>query len=288
MFPPRVEFMIGRETSIRSPPCPISFFQGGLMTGERDKVVYVGHATVLIELDGVQLLTDPVLGGWVGPLRRRGARPAGEVTAGLDAVLVSHLHRDHLDLRSLRRIGGRVPLIVPCGTGGFFAARGFAEVIELRPGEAHRIGAVTVTATAADHVIGRRGVDAAPVGFLVEGSKRLYFAGDTDLFDGMGALGGGDLDLALLPVWGWGPTLGPGHLDPERAARAAALLSPRIAVPIHWGTFYPAGLARLRPRPLTEPPREFAARTRDLAPQVDVRVLPPGAELVLAPADPPT
>lgn len=254
------------------------------MTSDLDRVVYVGHATVLIELDGVRLLTDPVLGGWIGPLRRHGPLPAGEVTERLDAILISHLHRDHVDLRSLRRIGTEVPLIVPGGTGAFFEARGFAKVIELRPGQSHRLGGVTVTATAADHEIGRRGVEADPVGFLVEGTRQLYFAGDTDLFDDMAGLGG-NLDLALLPVWGWGPTLGPGHLDPERAARAAALLSPRIAVPIHWGTFYPAGLARLRPRPLTEPPREFAARTAALAPQVDARVLAPGAELLLPPLD---
>jgi L-ascorbate metabolism protein UlaG (beta-lactamase superfamily) len=256
------------------------------MTSDLDRVVYVGHATVLIELDGVRLLTDPVLGGWVGPLRRHGAPPAAAVTERLDAILISHLHRDHADLRSLRQIAGRVPLIVPGGTRAFFEARGFAEVIELRPGQSRPLGGVTVTATAADHEIGRRGVDAEPVGFLVEGTRRLYFAGDTDLFDGMAALGG-NLDLALMPVWGWGPTLGPGHMDPGRAARAAALLSPRVAVPIHWGTLFPAGLARLRPRPLTQPPREFAARTRALAPQVDVRVLPPGSELLLPPAHPP-
>ncbi|HEY5815141.1 MAG TPA: MBL fold metallo-hydrolase, partial [Solirubrobacterales bacterium] len=106
-------------------------------------------------------------------------------------------------------------------------------------------------------------------------------AGDTDLFEGMADLGPG-LDLALLPIWGWGPTLGAGHLDPERAARAAALLAPRIAVPIHWGTLYPLGLARLRPDPLRMPPREFAARMRDLAPQVEARVLAPGESTSLA------
>jgi L-ascorbate metabolism protein UlaG (beta-lactamase superfamily) len=94
---------------------------------------------------------------------------------------------------------------------------------------------------------------------------------------------GGNLDLALLPVWGWGPTLGPGHLNPDRAARAAALLSPRLAVPIHWGTLYPPGLARLRPRPLSEPPREFAARARVLAPEVEVRVATPGEQVDFGP-----
>jgi L-ascorbate metabolism protein UlaG (beta-lactamase superfamily) len=246
------------------------------------RALYVGHATVLIELDGVRLLSDPVLGEWVGPLHRHGPAPAPEATERLDAVLVSHLHRDHVDLRSLRRVAG-VPLIVPAGTRAFFERRGLDGVVELAPGESHRIGPVRVTATAADHEIGRRGVAAAPVGYLVEGSRRVYFAGDTDLFDGMAALGAPGLDLALLPVWGWGPTLGAGHMDPERAARAAALLAPRLAVPIHWGTFYPAGLARLRPRPLTAPPGEFAARAHALAPPVEVRVAPPGSAVAFPP-----
>jgi L-ascorbate metabolism protein UlaG (beta-lactamase superfamily) len=241
------------------------------------RIVYVGHATVLIELDGVRLLTDPVLGSWVGPLHRQAAAPGWEVASELDAVLISHLHRDHLDWRSLRRVAAGAAVIVPAGSGALFARHGIDEVIELASGESHRLGAVTVRATPADHDLGRRGVDAEPIGFLVEGSRRVYFAGDTDLFDGMAELR--PLDVALLPVWGWGPNLGPGHMNPERAARAAALLRPRIAVPIHWGTFYPAGLARLRPRPLSGPPREFAARLRDLAPDVEVEILPPGSAL---------
>jgi L-ascorbate metabolism protein UlaG (beta-lactamase superfamily) len=178
-----------------------------------------------------------------------------------------------------------VPVIVPAGTGPLFARHGIGEVVELAAGQSHRIGAVTVTATAADHEIGRRGVDAKPIGFLVEGARRIYFAGDTDVFEGMAELR--PLDLALLPVWGWGPNLGPGHMNPERAAEAAALLAPLIAVPIHWGTFYPAGLARLRPRPLSGPPREFAARLRDLAPDVAVEILPPGSALEMDEIPPP-
>jgi L-ascorbate metabolism protein UlaG (beta-lactamase superfamily) len=248
-----------------------------------DRIVWLGHASVLIELDGVRLLTDPVLGRWLGPLRRQVPPPPLGATERLDAILISHLHRDHADLRSLRRLGPDVPLIVPAGTRPFFARHGFGRAIELAPGGSHRIGSLAVTATPAVHAIGRRGVDAVPLGFLVEGSRRLYFAGDTDLFDGMSALGAPGLDLALLPVWGWGPTLGPGHLDPERAARATALLRPRIAVPIHWGTLYPPGLARLRPRPLAAPPREFAARVGALAPGVEVRVIAPGGSVALAP-----
>lgn len=248
-----------------------------------ERITYVGHATVLAELDGVRLLTDPVLRGRVGPLRRHGPPPAPGLTQRLDALLVSHLHHDHADLPSLRRVDRDVPLLVSPGAGRFFERRGFSAVVELAPGESTRIGAVTVTATPARHPSKSRFErDSQAVGFLLSGERRrIYFAGDTDLFDQMTELGDG-LDLALLPIWGWGPSIGPGHLDPERAARAAALLSPRIAVPIHWGTLYPLGLARLRPEPLRSPPREFAARMRELAPQVEARVLAPGESTSLA------
>jgi len=248
-----------------------------------ERVAYVGHATVLVELDGVRLLTDPVLRGRVGPLRRHGARPASEASRDLDAVLISHLHHDHADLPSLRKLGRETRVLAAPGATEFLGRHGFTAVTELAPGEWARVGAITVTATEAWHPGGGRFERASEaVGFLIGGSRRrVYFAGDTDLFDGMEGLGDG-LDLALLPVWGWGPNLGPGHLDPARAARAAALLSPRIAVPIHWGTLYPFGLARLRPAPLRTPPREFAARLAELAPQVEARVLSPGEAPSLA------
>jgi L-ascorbate metabolism protein UlaG (beta-lactamase superfamily) len=244
-----------------------------------DRVTYVGHGTVLAELDGARLITDPVLRARVGPLRRHGAPPAPAVTEDLDAVLISHLHHDHADLPSLRKIGRDVPVLAAPGSGKFLEGKGFVAVSELAPGESSQIGEVVVTAVEARHPGGGRlERRSEAVGFVLAGRhRRIYFAGDTDLFDGMGELGqGGSLDLALLPIWGWGPSIGPGHLDPERAAQAAALLSPRIAVPIHWGTLYPLGLARFRPDPLRSPPREFAAWMRALAPQVEARVLAPG------------
>ncbi len=248
-----------------------------------DDFTYVGHATVLIEIDGTRLLTDPVLRPRIGPLVRHGPLPAPHLSAGIDAVLISHLHRDHADLASLRRLGPGVRLLVPPGSRRFFERHGFADVEELAPGDSSAVGALTVTAVEADHDGGRRrGAPAVEaVGFTIAGSRSVYFAGDTDLFDGMRDLAPG-LDLALLPVWGWGPTLGPGHLDPERAAQAAALLSPRLAVPIHWGTLYPLGLGRLRPGRLLLPAGEFASRTRELAPQVATRVLSPGESTAFA------
>ena len=238
---------------------------------------------MLVELDGVRLLTDPVLRPRIGPLIRHGPLPSPNATAGIDAVLISHLHHDHADLASLRRLGRQVPLLVPPGSRGFFRRHGFGKVSELAPGESAGIGESTVTAVEARHDGGRRrgATEVQPIGFLVRGSRTVYFAGDTDIFEGMRDLSPG-LDLALLPVWGWGPTLGSGHLDPDAAARAAAMLSPRLAIPIHWGTLYPFGLAHLRPGRLKLPAREFAARTRELAPQVVTRVLSPGDSTSLA------
>ncbi len=144
-----------------------------------------------------------------------------------------------------------------------------------------------ITATRAVHGGYRPpfGPRAAAVGYVLEGSQsRVYFAGDTDLFPEMTDLGpgsGADLDVALLPVWGWGPTLGPGHLDPARAAAAAGLLRPAFAVPIHWGTLWPYGLGRVRPGLLTRPPLDFAARATDDHPGVTVLVTPPGERIAL-------
>ncbi|HVD39405.1 MAG TPA: MBL fold metallo-hydrolase [Solirubrobacterales bacterium] len=247
------------------------------------RVTYVGHATVLLELGGVRLLTDPLLRSGVGPLRRQGPAPGPEISREIDAVLVSHLHHDHADLASLRRLGRDVRLLVPPGSRHFFERRRFAEVTELAPGETARVGEVEVTAVEARHEVGRRRFAPAsePIGFLLDGPRRVYFAGDTDLFEGMAAWGG-DIDLALLPIWGWGPTLGAGHLDPERAARVAALLAPKLAVPIHWGTLYPFGLARFRRGPLLSPPREFVEWMRKLAPQTEPLVLAPGEATSLA------
>ena len=219
----------------------------------------------------------------VGPLVRHGPLPDATLVRGIDAVLISHLHHDHADLGSLRKLGRETPMLVPPGSRGFFMHHGFEAVTELAPGVSTRVGSLTVTATEAVHPCGRRlfANHAEAIGFLIRGRRRIYFAGDTDFFDRMRELDP-ELDLALLPVWGWGPDIGPGHLDPAGAARAAAALSPRLAVPIHWGTLYPLLLDRLRPDPLRLPGSEFAAEVRSLAPQVATRVLSPGESVSLA------
>jgi L-ascorbate metabolism protein UlaG (beta-lactamase superfamily) len=252
------------------------------MAGSTERLTWIGHATVLFEVGGARLMTDPLLRDRIGHLRRLSASPAPGTIEDLDAVLISHLHLDHLHGASMRRLPRDLTVLTPVGAGGVLRKLGFADTTEVRVGEAIAVGGATVTAVPAEHD-GRRhplGRAAEAIGFVVAGEQRIYFAGDTDLFDGM-AETIGPTDAALLPIWGWGPSIGPGHMDPLGAARAAALLRPRIVVPIHWGTFFPAGLARLRPSALTDPPREFVRRASALAPDVEVRVLAPGQSLAL-------
>ena len=236
----------------------------------RARLTYIGHATILIETDGVTLLTDPVLRERVSHVRRIVPPFAGPLEP--DAVLVSHAHRDHLDLPSLRRFSA--PVYAPRAAAEV-ARRAGLDATAVEPGERVKLGAVDVAATEAAHD-GRRlpvGQPRSAVGWLVGGSARIYFAGDTDIFDGMRSLST-DLDVALLPVWGWGARAGPGHMDPERAARAAALLAPRVAIPIHWGT-YASPRVGWRGDPARFA-REFERLAATFAPDVAVTVLSPG------------
>jgi L-ascorbate metabolism protein UlaG (beta-lactamase superfamily) len=249
-----------------------------------ERLTWIGHATVLLEVGGARLLTDPLLRDRVGHLRRQSAPPDAGATRDIDAVLVSHLHLDHLDAASLRRLRRDTAVLAPAGAGTLLRRLGFARTTEMQAGERVEVGGAAVRAVPAVHD-GRRhplARMADALGFVVTGEHSVYFAGDTDLYDGMGDMAG-TLDAALLPVWGWGPSLGSGHMDPLGAARALALMRPRVAVPIHWGTFFPAGLRLLRGSALVEPPLEFARRAAALAPGVDVHVLEPGEGLALEP-----
>jgi L-ascorbate metabolism protein UlaG (beta-lactamase superfamily) len=250
-----------------------------------DRIVFLGHATVLIEVDGVRLLTDPLLRGHVAHLRRRVPPIDASAFAGVNAVLISHLHHDHLDLASLRLLGLEIPLFVPSGAGELLRRRGFTDVTELSVGDVANVGTLAVTAVEARHDgrrrVGPRSLRAEALGYLIRGRHTVYFAGDTELFDGMSSLSSPQLDVALLPVAGWGSTLGPGHMDPLDAARAAGLLRPRIAIPMHWGTLSPIGVARRHGAKLGDPPRLFAEHAASIAPTVEVRILAPGLQTVL-------
>ena len=209
-------------------------------------------------------------------LRRLVAPPRSEAVDDIDAVLISHAHADHLDPPSLRRVHLAGPVLAPRAAAGCLRRGGGRAVQEVTAGSSVVLRGVTVETVHAEHDGRRwpRGPSAAAVGYVVSAGASVYFAGDTDIYPEMSALGG-RVDVALLPVSGWGSTLGDGHLTPERAAQALATIAPRVAVPIHWGTL---GL------PWTRPSREaryapagaFAEAAARLAPDVHVRVLEPG------------
>jgi L-ascorbate metabolism protein UlaG (beta-lactamase superfamily) len=156
-------------------------------------------------------------------------------------------------------------------------------VDEVAPGDERRIGDLLIRAVPALHD-GRRlpvGPHRSPaLGYVVEGSARTYFAGDTGLFDDM-AKEVGPVDVALLPVGGWGPYLGEGHLDAGRAARALAQLAPRSAVPVHYGTYWPIGMDAVRPHEFHAPGAEFVRWAAEFAPEVDVHRLEHGESVRL-------
>jgi L-ascorbate metabolism protein UlaG (beta-lactamase superfamily) len=236
-----------------------------------ETLTWLGHSCTAIRIDGLLIVTDPVLRGRIIHLRRK--EPVDPAALdGVDAILVSHSHYDHLDPPSLDRLDRGAHVLVPAGVGGLLRRRGFHSVQEVVPGDEADVGTVRVRVTHAEHASGFRvGTGKTqPVGYVIGGSRTVYFAGDTDLFAGMGGLG--RVDVALLPVAGWGARLPAGHLDPARAVEALELIQPGLAVPIHWGTYAPWR----PPRGDDGPARAFAELAATVVPAVDVRVLRPG------------
>ena len=156
---------------------------------------------------------------------------------------------------------------------------GFGAIEEVKAGDRITIRGTEIHVVPAWHDgrrrPGPRALELETLGFVVDG---VWFAGDTDLNESMRALHG-EVDVALIPIWGWGPSLGPGHLDPEGAAKAIALVEPRIAIPIHWGTFLPIGYRGQEI--LKRPPLDFARHVAELAPSTRVVTLSLGESLTI-------
>lgn len=259
-------------------------------------VTWIGHSTVLLDIDGVRVLTDPLLTDSVAHLRRHVPTvEPGEV----DAIAISHVHMDHLHPRSVRRVtGAETELIVPTGAAALLRRVHAGRIHEVGVGDEVSIGEaggvdetidglqmrvdrtqirnpspdtsdVVVEAVTAVHS-DRRGphtLHRAPaLGFVVRaGGRRIYFAGDTGPFEGMTEVG--PVDVALVPIWGWGASLGEHHLNPATAAEAVERVQAAQVIPIHWGTYSPrrgrSGPPPWFDRPLDEFRAALAARDLD-------------------------
>lgn len=250
--------------------------------GSSLRLTYLGHATVMIELDGVRILTDPVLGQRLGPLRRSGPTPNPAEIGSVDGIVISHGHPDHFDRASMQAVRGGPLVVVPRGLGAS-AMRTGHRVREVTVNDRLDIAGVRITAVPARHGRWPFYPGAQPIGFLIQGSTSVYFAGDTALYPGMVRLAG-HVDVALLPVGRWGPPWGPARLTPSTAVDAATLVGAHIAIPIHWGTLYLPGFRTGRwDWGSFDGGDAFATQAADRAPDLDVRVLRPGESTGLDP-----
>ena len=218
------------------------------------RATWLGHSTVLLEIDGVRVLTDPVWGGraspfpLIGPRRFQPVPVALEAMPEVDLVLISHDHYDHLDYPTIRALARRdVPFVTSLGVGAHLEAWGVppARITELEWWETYDLprGDIRVTAAPSQHFSGRTPRTRNATlwsSFAVRSEKHsVFFSGDTGLTGEYAQVGArlGPFDLVMLEVGGWDPAWGDMHLGPQHALQAVELLGNGPLLPVHWGTF---------------------------------------------------
>jgi L-ascorbate metabolism protein UlaG (beta-lactamase superfamily) len=233
-------------------------------------VTFIGHSTFLLQLPGLNLLTDPIFSDraspfrWAGPRRVRPPACSLDGLPRIDVVLVTHNHYDHLDLPSLRELARRHrPLVVTTlGNRAWLEARGVERVVELDWWQTHAVQAeLSVTCTPAQHFAARWPWDRCRTlwgGFALQtAAGRIYFAGDSGYFNGFEEIGArlGPFDLAFLPIGAYEPRwfMEPVHLNPDEAVRAHRAVRSRRSLGMHFGTF------QLTDEAIDEPERALAA-----------------------------
>lgn len=237
-------------------------------------VTWIGHSTLLLQLDGVNLLTDPQWSSRASPVSFFGPRrvtPPGlrfEDLPPIHLVLISHDHYDHLDVATVTRLAAthRPLFLVPLGLKAWFAELGITQVEEIDWWESRAFNGLTLTSVPAQHFSGRTPWDRNRrlwSGWAVAGrTKRFYFAGDTGYYDGLKEIGRrlGPFDVAAIPIGAYlpAPIMQANHTTPEEALQVLQDVRGRRFIGIHWGTF------DLADEPIEEPPKRVAAKARRL------------------------
>ncbi len=249
-----------------------------------------GHSSATVELDGVRIATDPLLADRLAHLRRSIPEPPPDALLA-DVVLISHLHSDHLHVPSLRRFSPDVPILAPPGARAVVGDVTAGRIREVRPGDHIDLDGLDIEVLQSFHD-GRRNPlshdDAPALGFRVTGpTQSLWYPGDTGLTMAMHDVA--PVDLALVPIGGWGPSLGDRHMGPAQAAEAVRRVGARLTVPVHYGTYWPIGLRRLSPgtyrRLFIAPPRKFVTEIGRQHVPTEVRVLRHGERVTFPKAE---
>ncbi len=254
----------------------IAFNDGAALQGDDEnmRVTWVGHATTLVQIAGVNILTDPIFSErcspvpFAGPKRKVPATPAFENLPRIDVVLISHNHYDHLDNDTIKRLGNGPRYFVPLFMGKFLRDLGIKKehVVELDWWESAEFRGLKFHCTPTQHFSGRGLHDTNQVlwcSWAVLAKKhRFYFAGDTGYFPGFKEIGEkfGPFDLAILPIGAYLPRwfMSPVHVNPPEALQAFLDVRGQNMLAIHWGTF------DLADEPMDQPPRDLRAAVDSL------------------------
>lgn len=247
-------------------------------------LTFINHATVLLEIGGVRILTDPTYNrsiGFIAPRMQKPGIPFDQLPP-IDFILISHNDYDHLSVRTLRRLRRRhqSTVIVPVGDARHVRRSGLARVTEMEVGDSLASGGTTVHCVPAKHKSSRRMFQRTKrlcCGYVIErGGTSVFFAGDTGYGGHFREIGGRyRLDVALLPIGGYKPAkwLSETHLGPSTALKAFLDLGAEMMVPIHWGTF------KISDEPLREPPTLLAREAEHLGIRERVRILANGESM---------
>jgi L-ascorbate metabolism protein UlaG (beta-lactamase superfamily) len=244
-------------------------------------LTWIGHASFLLQIDGMNILIDPNWSMWLKVIKRL-KRPGLHIDSlpSIDVVLVTHAHFDHLDRKSLRKVAADQPIVVPTGVGNLVQDLGFNIVHELGEWEQVQLGSLRVSLTPCHHWGARmlhdqhRGFG----GFVVEaGERSVFHCGDSAYFPGFEEIGKRfPIEIALLPIGAYeAPSGREVHMNPEEAVRAFLELGASKLVPMHYGTF------RLGFEPLDEPPERLLSSARSHGVAEKVLVMTEGRPVVL-------